>query len=44
MLREMLQNRDEATLRRVRVAVSGLIGAGSDGAMGRRPPAPRELP
>ncbi len=31
MLREMLQGRDEATLRRVRVAVSGLIGAGSTG-------------
>src|SRR5271165_608134 len=35
LLREMLENRDEATLRRVRVAVGELLGTGADAAGGR---------
>ncbi|WP_137733961.1 helix-turn-helix transcriptional regulator [Pseudaquabacterium pictum] len=36
LIRELLQGRDEATLRRVRVAVSELLGGGSGAATGTR--------
>jgi len=35
LLREMLENRDEATLRRARVAVGELLSAGLEGGRGR---------
>ena len=39
LLREMLENRDEATLRRVRVAVGEMLGTGAQAGGGRaRPP------
>jgi XRE family transcriptional regulator, aerobic/anaerobic benzoate catabolism transcriptional regulator len=38
LLREMLENRDEATLRRVRVSVGELLGSGAAEGEGRRSP------